>query len=195
MNWARYWKCDHCNLLVQETGDVRSGPDSALLVHKCPRVDCRGSMKAIDETRFSALIALGLSYFVLNADEFLSACSGFGLPDEIDASKNVVDTLLSKYKIVDVRVRQGGNPKRTILDCLILEDGSTLHVAAGGDGPTIYRITRGPGNGRFGFELPANSEDHTVQCQDKGVPGEQAAAGVQANPSAGDNTRIPPANE
>ena len=57
----------------------------------------------------------------LTAREFVAAVAGLGLPEEIDASVEVVEAIFKAYPVTGVKVeRSTHNPKRSILTQLSL---------------------------------------------------------------------------
>ena len=107
---------------------------------------------------------------VLTLKEFVSAVAGFGLPSEIDASPEVVRAMLLAHKVVGVKIAQDASGPRSILTELILDNDTTLHLAGGGSGPTVYKITRRR-NESTGAELQADTKDGQVQQPDSAAAG------------------------
>ena len=78
----------------------------------------------------------------LTAAELYAALSGLGLPDEQNATiAEVTETLTSKKitKVVGTDVEGTG---RCVLDHIVFEDGTQLHLGSSSHGAVVYRVVR-----------------------------------------------------
>lgn len=137
---SRYYLCRLCKCLAHVTGEEdelsRLGLLAGRLGAKCVTGHCSGAMDRCSPS------AGGAADHTLTFQEFLSALGGFGLPSEIDASPEVVQAMLLAHRVVGSKIAATRSGKRTVLTELLLDNGATLHIAGGGDGPTVYKITR-----------------------------------------------------
>jgi hypothetical protein len=168
-----YAYCPTCKVLVRISGeihDIRRVTDLATTgYHKCVTTGCGGSMNRISYKEAAAYYANETKHshvelLELSAQEFLKAVVGFGLPNEINADPEIVESLLKSNQIVSVEITKSKTPGRSVLNSLSLNNGLTIHVASGAEGPTVYKITRK--NDRATTVVLSNSKDNEVQRED-----------------------------
>lgn len=70
--------------------------------------------------------------------DFYRAVKGFGLCNAANLKKTT--KLLTEKRIVAVEGESIGTPERTIIRCLVLEDGTRLHFDASSKGACLYYI-------------------------------------------------------
>lgn len=139
--------CGSCSLVIQVMGDPKQidylvGKSSRYWPDKyvCPR--CESQALAVEgECAPPELLAHPRTMF-LEAEEFYAALNGFGVPSEREADYETVRDLLTSMRITGIKARPSGNPKRTLIEWLELEDGTRVYIASGGRGATVYRIKR-----------------------------------------------------
>jgi hypothetical protein len=158
----RYFHCSHCGVFLQVSGAPaeldRLDPIMSQLARKCV-YDCSGSMLVE--------VAPTNTHLHLTVAQLVSALAGLGLPSEIDASVETVSALLRTYTIKDFQLLPSrANPSRAILDWIMLDNGATIHLVCGAEGPTVYKITRGSHERDANTDplLPPHPEDRLVQC-------------------------------
>lgn len=102
---------------------------------------------------------------------FYRAVKGMGFSQGAPAGLERAIRVLIAKRVVEVVGESTGTPERTIIRCLVLEDGTRLHFDTSTKGACLYYIEE-PGN-----ELPsaAAPESH-------GEGGEEAGRGTQALP-------------
>lgn len=147
-----YFGCTHC-LTVVRVVDEDELVERLIRSHAkwkdgrmCPSCavgrfkEFRGSMRREARIMFDGNM---FTSYELTAAEFFSALCGFGYPDEIDASPEVVSALLksSSVKGVECALRDG-RKNRTIVDRLDLSDGTSLHFTGSSVGAVVYKVTR-----------------------------------------------------
>jgi len=143
---CRHLCCTRCRMLVQVEGSQydlqRLDQIMANLWRKCIN-GCKDAMQEeIPLDLWGKLIA-AKTYVHLSVGEFVSALAGYGLPDEIDASAEVVGAMLKACSVTDFHLVQSTtHARRSILTSLTLDNGTTIHLASGPEGPTVYKITR-----------------------------------------------------
>lgn len=79
----------------------------------------------------------------LTGAQLYQAVNGAGLPDEIPKDEAVIDSLLRANHIVKCALEHVGD--RIYLHELHLSNGSVIHLAAGGRGAQVLKVTRGVG--------------------------------------------------
>lgn len=77
----------------------------------------------------------------LTGAQLYQAVNGAGLPDEIPKDIDVVDALLRANQVTKCAMERQG--ERIYLHELHLSNGSVIHLAAGGRGAQVLKITRG----------------------------------------------------
>lgn len=145
--------CLHCDFSVIVIDD----PESVSLyfdpsfnperdeMYSCPR--CRGSIKfgVHDET-----VCKSRKDRKCTAHEAHLALSQMGFPEEQECPATRVKELFKEQPVLSLDIVDIPNTNRSQLRCINFADGSRLHLAAGGSGVTVYRISR-----------PRHEEDRT----------------------------------
>jgi hypothetical protein len=108
--------------------------------YKCPRCDHMALATTLGNTPPEMLARPGV--LLLEAEELFAALNGLGLPEERVATKEVLEQLLLKHMVVNVRGETLPGTKRCRIDWLDLVDGSRVFFAAGGKGAVVYRIRK-----------------------------------------------------
>lgn len=179
------YACDQCLTVVRVHGppeDVRRLIlDHSLWKDGRPCVHSSCDAKLYELTAEESEVAVNattpgvIRVLNLTAQEFFSAMCGYGLPDELGTSPEVVKALLLSSKIMDVSV--GESPSgRTVVYRLDLENGTSLHLASSSHGPSVFKVTR-RSDVRAGNDigvLQQDPEDRVVRdaCRcDQGVCG------------------------
>ena len=137
--------CNGCH----ERFDIIVAPDSGHLiaqlaneegVTECPR-HCGGKILLTGGEAMQLLAAAETGpHTHLNAVELYRAIHGAGLPDEIPKSGELVEAMLKTHKVKDATVEEVGD--RIYLHELVLENGSIIHLTAGGRGAQVLKVTR-----------------------------------------------------
>jgi hypothetical protein len=109
---------------------------------RCPR-DCGGRINLRNDPSINNLASMMKAPLLLTSKEFYKALGGMGLPDEIPNSVELVESLLKSHKVADVLLEDVGG--RIYLHELRLENGSTIHLASGGHGAQVLKVTRNEG--------------------------------------------------
>ena len=152
MSLYPYFGCNECTAVTHIVGNVE---DIKALIkdhvqwkngYPCVISGCLGKMLEITDrgtlTEMHKAAKQGLlRFYTLSPAEFFRALCGFGLPDELGCSPEVVTAMFSSALVTSVGVR--GTPSgRTILDQIFLDNGVCLHLAASPQGSSVYKITR-----------------------------------------------------
>lgn len=125
----------HLQGLKDEDGTwpcVREGCQGRMVSHPVLAQAVRERPGRYDAEQFSAV-------------EFLQAARGFGSPKEkyMASPKQLKDILLGA-RIGGLRLRRAGSPDRTVVERITVENYGLrldIHLAAGGKGATIYKVT------------------------------------------------------
>lgn len=89
---------------------------------------------------------------------YYRALHGFGEPTGVPAAALLVRELLLSQRIVTAIVEPVGDPERTIVKALILEDGTRLHFAPSGHGACVYYVEKVPN--AENDSVPAQTDSH-----------------------------------
>ena len=109
----------------------------------------------------------GTTFKEVSLQEFYRAYKGFGLSGTAPASLKKSTKLLMEKRIAAVEGESIGTPERTIIRCLVLEDGTRLHFDTSSKGACLYYIEE-PGN-----------EPSAAAPEGVGEGGEEAGRGPQ----------------
>lgn len=107
--------------------------------YPCPEASCRGRAQLVES--IDSLTLTTLNIHDLELQEAYAAFNGLGFPEERDCGKTAVEFAF-KQPVKEVRVRQIRGQNRSVLDCIIFEDGTRLYVASATEGAVIYRIAK-----------------------------------------------------
>lgn len=80
------------------------------------------------------------SYEEVPITSFYRAINGFGAPNQVPAALRKVKQALTTKSVVDVVGEPVGNPERTIIRQIVLEDGTRLHFDSSSKGACIYYV-------------------------------------------------------
>ena len=167
-----YYICPVCYVVFQVIGDrgelMRIPEILARLARTCVTDGCEGRVQASTSDKMARTSQQKTTR--LTVQEFVAAMAGLGLPDEIDASPEVVSAMLKSCPVIGFTLHRSSHPKRSILTELVLSNNTILHLAAGADGPTVYKITRRK-DGRSDLELQTNTEDNSLRLSSSEVAG------------------------
>jgi hypothetical protein len=108
---------------------------------KCPK--CKGVL-TIGLVEKIAGITAGRElkdYIILTGTQFYQAVNGMPLPDEVPKSAEAIEAMLRSHGVVGVKTETVGD--RIYLHELTLSNGITVHLAAGGRGAQVLKMTRG----------------------------------------------------
>jgi hypothetical protein len=128
--------------------DIVVDPDSGHLVAQladedglanCPKL-CGGKINLTMDKTITGIAHQQREQYHLTALELYRACHGAGLPDEVPKSGELVDSMLKAHKVKDALVEEHGG--RIYLHELRLENGSVIHLTAGGRGAQVLKVTR-----------------------------------------------------
>ena len=132
------------NLLIQasdvelvkqiSTNEGRSCP--------CPRL-CGGEINLIGSPDLDGVQLR--DPIELTGLQLYQAAGGMGLPDEVPKDLTVIDSLFKSYRVVSVEVEEVGGS--FYMHEIRLEGGVVVHLASGGRGARILKITKEKTNG------------------------------------------------
>lgn len=106
----------------------------------CPR-QCGGGINLVGDQVVDALAGDHLkSIMKITGTELYQAVNGMGLPDEIPHEAGIVTSLLVANRVRAV-VTEKANGK-TYLHEIILDNGYTIHLAAGARGAHVLKVTK-----------------------------------------------------
>lgn len=74
--------------------------------------------------------------------EFFGAIDGLGLPEERFCDLDTLQGVMVGKKVKLVVGKSIPNTSRTLIDYLILEDGSRIYFGAGAQGAVVYRLVK-----------------------------------------------------
>jgi hypothetical protein len=106
---------------------------------KCPRL-CGGRINLIGDATISAMADKLKEPLTLTGRQLYVAVHGLGLPDEIVKDLQVIRAVLLAHKVVSVDLEEVGD--RMYLHELQLDNGMTIHLAAGARGAQILKVTK-----------------------------------------------------
>lgn len=112
----------------------------------CPRL-CGGRINLFGDGLIQQMGAVpGLRDPIsITGKQLYQAVNGLGLPDEIPKNREVIDSLLRSQKIVSTVIDELDG--KVFIHELRLEDGLTIHLAAGLRGAQVFKITKETKNG------------------------------------------------
>ena len=140
--------CTRCQRVYRSVGDPQQ--DEQLLGEKsdwwpdkyvCPV--CDGVMFARKEADVMAEVLASPTLQHFPVEELYAAMSGLGLPEQRLTGPQSVRAVLEGKRIRSVSVQPAGTSSRSVLDRIVLDDGTVIYLASGSYGATVYRI-RGP---------------------------------------------------
>jgi hypothetical protein len=129
---------------------------------RCPLCDCVLLLH-------SPRIAIHRDWRRIGVEEFFKALCGFGLPEEIGCTPDVVSALLKANPIVGIDMAAAGED-RTAVYAIILDNNLRLHLVSSPDGPCIYKITRTQHGDSNSSHLSKEATDVVIQRPHQGVP-------------------------
>jgi hypothetical protein len=104
----------------------------------CPR-QCGGKVLVTKDASLTTIASI-LKSVSLSAKEFFSAVHGGGMPDEVPNSEQLVASLLIANKVLAVETEEADG--RVYLHEIHLENGTKLHLGAGGRGAQVWKVTK-----------------------------------------------------
>ncbi|ERR1043165_3669530 len=134
-DWYRCSKCEKSYFVK------KSKEDNMHLLKKsmrCPNyVRCKGkitqrSWKNSGEVR---------NYHWVTAIELYQASAGLGLLSERNCSPSMLKKILLGHRTVSVDVSASGDPNKSIVTSLTLDNGKVIHLASSTKGAIVYKIT------------------------------------------------------
>lgn len=114
---------------------------------------------------------------------FYRAIHGMGFGETAGADPQVVEELFKTKKVLGINVRGVGDPRRSIIDSLTFEDGTTLYFANSNEGACIYLIEKGN-------LLYENAGVSAARAPSSGVP-DRTQARHPASGAAASRGRVP----
>ena len=172
--------CQSCKIAYLVVGDLEEKESLLKGMDNFPCVTplCRGRMvrshKSYPEARDVVEVPL---------HGFYRAIHGFGSPKGDPAPVELSKRVLLTKKIVDVHAEEIGQPKRTILKRLILEDGTRLHFSRSTQGACLYYVE--VPNGQDTDDDSSSSEVCPENREEAGRDIEVAEVGQAWGPAAG----------
>lgn len=137
-DWYRCSKCEKSYFVKS------SDPEKHLLKKsmRCPNyVRCKGkittrSWKNAGEIR---------NYYWVTALELYQATAGLGLLSERKCSPLALKKILLGRKIVGLDITEAGDPDKSILTSITIDNGKVIHVASSTKGAIVYKVTEADG--------------------------------------------------
>lgn len=106
---------------------------------KCPRL-CGGKINLIGSPVIDAMSSKLREPLSITGKELYVAVHGLGLPDEITKDPEVIKALLMSNKVADLYLEETNG--KLYLHEVRLENGYTLHLAAGPRGAQVLKVTK-----------------------------------------------------
>ncbi len=138
--WApmsRFWSCKKCN---SSWAVLRHDADIELLKSKkmrCPNHDvCQGYIYEITKLPKSSDKVTRLAAVTL-----WQGTMGVGLPEQRRCTPEELLKVMKGAKIETAVLESASNPQRSIIHCLILDNGKTIHFAPSPNGALIFKVT------------------------------------------------------
>lgn len=109
---------------------------------RCPNyIRCKGkivqkSWKNAGEVR---------NYHWVTAIELYQAAAGLGLMSERDCSPATLKKTLVGRRALTVDIQKTGDPNKSILTSITLDNGKVIHLASSTNGAIVYKITEATG--------------------------------------------------
>jgi hypothetical protein len=136
--------CNHCFTRFEIRLDVQR--DATLLkqiaptemVCDCPR-NCGGKINLTNDEGLDRLQAPLAPPLSISVTELYQALHGFPLPDEVPKDRVVIKSLL-QGQVRDAVVEEHNG--RFYLHEILMQSGVVLHLAAGGRGAQVFKITK-----------------------------------------------------
>jgi len=132
--------CDKCSLGLKVIGKpddfrILEAPQSRLGGFSCPSPSCGGLLRTGGTQ--------SVSYIEISVPAFYRAIHGMGFGKSAEAGADKVLELLKGQRVIGADLQEIGNPKRSIIKSVTLEDGTTLYLASSNEGACVYLIEEG----------------------------------------------------
>jgi DNA-directed RNA polymerase subunit RPC12/RpoP len=137
-DWYRCAKCEKSYFVKSADADKHLLKRSM----RCPNyVRCKGkivqrSWKNAGEVR---------NYYWVTALELYQAAAGLGLLSERNCSPLALKKILVGHKALAIEVSEAGDPNKSILTSITLDNGKVIHLAASTKGAIVYKVTEANG--------------------------------------------------
>lgn len=144
-----YTECESCGLVVHVLGDLQVVKKRLSLFNNdfpCVSSGCFGRAK-----QRSVQEVAGKTAQSIPLDTYFRGIHDLGMEEGDPATPERVKSILLNMKIKDVVVEPVGQPRRTLLWKIVMEDDTALHLAHSGKGPCVYRVEH-PWEGLFDGE-------------------------------------------
>lgn len=161
-----YTECPECGTVVRVLGDPAT-VEIRLSLFKgsfpCVNPGCSGTAQ-----RRNIEEVVGKEHHSIPLDTYFRGLHNLGMTVEPPAPVELVKSMLLGSKIRDVVVEPVGQPERTLIWKIELENGAILHLAPSGKGPCVYRV-ESPGKGIYDDEINNLHLEGTVneQCENR----------------------------
>jgi hypothetical protein len=157
--------------------------------YPCVTPLCRGRLKLVDHEFYARLRRAELVKRTekVKLEDFYRAVHGFGPVTGDAAPVDLVTELLLTKKIVEVQANPIGQPQRTILRQLVLEDGTRLHFSRSTRGACLHYVEQPEEtpDGQVGDD-GAQPDEVCAEEREEAGRGAEAAEGRQTrDPAAG----------
>lgn len=134
---TKWYKCPKCkrSFFVKE-----QDPQLHLLKKsmRCPNyIRCKGHIANKSWTKAGEI----RNWKWASAIELYQASAGLGFESERDCSPDTIKEFITGARIVASEVIETGDPKKSVLLSLTLDNGKTIHLASSTTGAVIYKIT------------------------------------------------------
>lgn len=133
-DWYRCLKCER-SFFVRSDDEYRHLLKKSM---RCPNfVRCKGkitrrSWNSADEIR---------NYQWTTALELFQASAGLGLKSERDCAPETLKRLMIGSKIMATEIQDAGDPQKSILMSITLDNGKVFHMASSTMGAVVYKVT------------------------------------------------------
>ena len=172
--------CHRVYLVAGQADELRSLIGEAD-TFPCITPQCGGMLRKVGAEFGRRTQKAGLKSETVPAVAFFRAINGFGLSTGDPASVEEVRKLLLNHRVARVLLEEVGQPERTIVNKLWLDNGVCLHFGSSAKGACVYYIER-PG--------PSCVEVFDERAHDAGT-----GAGERTSPDGEEDGRAPAAED
>jgi hypothetical protein len=108
----------------------------------CPCLHCGKPAVAINELNVDDSLRDRWKLRDLTETEFFAATEGMGLPEEQQCDLLTIQNLLHQARVVSMVGASLPGTTRSVIYCIRFDNGYALHLAAGAQGATAYRLVK-----------------------------------------------------
>ena len=188
--WTYCSDCGHLVEVVLREGEAQLFRLTEWLESfPCIRPGCKGRSQVRTLSQVQHLQSRGVPIVQLPAVAYYRALFGFGAGVGSSAPLDLVSSLLTTRRIVEVHGEDVGQPVRSVIHKLVLDCGTVLHMASSRLGAGVFYVE--PPGGPTCLEVHderARGEDHTGVSAPDPVAG-AVSAGIRGSDSIGEEDR------